>query len=323
MKEQRIRRTNRFKAQAEAALSLKNNKQLIQLGACLAILVIAYLMKISFPSEVKAFVNDHISKGMSVIEIFNSISDGINDAFSWAPYPTETPSASPEASASTSPEVSVSPTASPSASEIPKLENTGQASNSEKLSQKEPIQTLAVIDYSDLNSIGSVYMDELFIFSDPEEDVDDTTEKPISEIIPEKADYTNYTISFPYQNPVKGTVSSEYGYRVHPIDNVTRFHYALDIAANKGVKVSSFADGKVLITGKNSSYGNYILIEHKNGFQTLYAHLSAISVKTNQVVKKGKTIGKVGMTGKATGPHLHFEIRYNGKYLNPALYVKL
>ncbi|MDP4093348.1 MAG: M23 family metallopeptidase [Bacillota bacterium] len=123
--------------------------------------------------------------------------------------------------------------------------------------------------------------------------------------------------------PVNGTLSSPFGMRVDPADNIEKLHKGIDIAANKGVSIKAALSGTVIISGTDSTFGNYIEIDHDNGLLTLYAHCSQLLVKKGQKVKKGDIIGKVGDTGAAVGPHLHFEIRKDGIQLNPLEFIKV
>jgi len=113
--------------------------------------------------------------------------------------------------------------------------------------------------------------------------------------------------------PISGFISQRY-YDYHP---------AIDIAAPKGTPVKAADSGYVAVVGRSDTgYGLYVLIDHGNGFQSLYAHLSVIYVEVGQSVGKGQTIGLCGSTGKSTGPHLHFEIKLNGVRRNPLIYLK-
>ncbi len=116
-------------------------------------------------------------------------------------------------------------------------------------------------------------------------------------------------------------ISSYYGWRIHPITGRRKFHDGLDIAANTGNPVYVYTDGKVVQAGWNGGYGLSILVDHGNGLQTRYAHLSKIYVKVGQKVKTGERIGAVGSTGNSTGPHLHFEVIKNGQTKNPLNYI--
>ncbi|MBO1263814.1 peptidoglycan DD-metalloendopeptidase family protein [Proteiniclasticum sp. SCR006] len=125
-----------------------------------------------------------------------------------------------------------------------------------------------------------------------------------------------------YVRPTSGRISSPYGYRIHPIYGVRRMHTGVDYAAPSGTPVVSIKSGTVILRKYNSSYGNYIIVDHGGGVSSLYAHLSGFAISYGQSVKQGQTIGYVGSTGASTGPHLHFEIRINGQHTNPANYVR-
>lgn len=121
--------------------------------------------------------------------------------------------------------------------------------------------------------------------------------------------------------PVKGIVTSGFGYREHPSDGKVRFHYGLDIAAEEGAEVVSIADGTVAAVGDSTSYGLYVIIRHENGVESLYAHLSEVCVENGNEVRAGDKIGTVGKTGNATAPCLHLELLVNGDYVNPEYYL--
>lgn len=116
-------------------------------------------------------------------------------------------------------------------------------------------------------------------------------------------------------------LSSVFGKRKHPIRKVIRHHDGLDLAAPTGADIRSVAEGYVVFADSYGSYGLLVVVRHQNGMTTHYGHCSQIRAKTGQFVKAGQIIGKVGETGGATGPHLHFEIRKNGKPLDPKLLV--
>ncbi len=123
--------------------------------------------------------------------------------------------------------------------------------------------------------------------------------------------------------PVYGYVTSPYGYRIHPILGRKIFHEGIDIANRKGTYVHATADGVVIrskVNGKGS-FGNNIILRHKYGFSTRYAHLSKVLVKRGQRVKKGEVIGYMGSTGRSTGSHLHYEVRRYGRYRDPEPYL--
>jgi len=141
------------------------------------------------------------------------------------------------------------------------------------------------------------------------------------ENLPDKVSMEQAILGFDYSPPVKGTVSSDFGYREHPVEGEERFHYGVDLAADTGTEVDSFADGTITAVGESSSYGRYCVVSHQGGFSTLYAHCSRITASSGAAVSRGQKIAEVGETGMATGPHLHFELQRDGTYLNPIYYV--
>ena len=118
----------------------------------------------------------------------------------------------------------------------------------------------------------------------------------------------------------KGYISSRYGFRRDPFTGRKRLHKGIDFAGRRGTTVKTVAGGVVQFAGKKGGYGNVVEVDHSNGLVSRYAHLSAITVNVDQVVKKGEAIALVGSTGRSTGPHLHLEVLKNGKNQNPAKY---
>jgi len=121
--------------------------------------------------------------------------------------------------------------------------------------------------------------------------------------------------------PVTGQITSPFGWRRSPFGGSPEFHQGLDIAANMGTTIIAPASGTVISAGWYGGYGNYVLIDHGGGMATGYGHLSQIFVSVGQQIQKGQAIGAVGSTGASTGPHLHFEVRINGKPVDPAAYL--
>lgn len=138
---------------------------------------------------------------------------------------------------------------------------------------------------------------------------------------PENVSYEVLSLPFAETSPVSGDASSGFGYRVHPIQDTLRFHYGTDFAADEGTDVLCFADGTVLSAGWDDGYGNFVKVDHGDGFVTLYGHCSALLVTEGETVTKGERIALVGSTGQSTGPHLHFELIHDGIYLNPEFYL--
>lgn len=134
-------------------------------------------------------------------------------------------------------------------------------------------------------------------------------------------DYVAFT---PMGYPHFGAITSGYGHRENPFtgENVET-HKGLDFRGKRGEIVKSTASGKVTYAGRRGGYGNCIVINHGNGFETYYGHLSRILISEGAQVKAGDNIGKIGSTGRSTGPHLHYEIHKNGKIINPRSFLTL
>ena len=134
-----------------------------------------------------------------------------------------------------------------------------------------------------------------------------------------------YKVAYtPMGYPHFGEITSGFGVRENPFTGEnTETHKGLDIKGATGNLVKSTASGKVLFAGRRGGYGNCIVIDHQNGFQTYYGHLSKILVKVGQDISVGEKIGKIGSTGRSTGPHLHYEIHKNGKPISPRAFLTL
>ncbi len=120
------------------------------------------------------------------------------------------------------------------------------------------------------------------------------------------------------QMPVIGRASSGYGVRMDPIQHKEIKHPGFDLAAPTGTVVGAAAAGTITHAGPAGTYGNLVTVTHAAGYETRYAHLSAVSVKVGDHVDAGAPIGNVGTTGASTGPHLHFEVRHDGAAIDPA-----
>jgi murein DD-endopeptidase MepM/ murein hydrolase activator NlpD len=123
------------------------------------------------------------------------------------------------------------------------------------------------------------------------------------------------------QWPVSGPVTSGFGWRIHPIFHVRKFHAGIDIGAAYGTPIHAADGGRVIYATWMSGYGNTTIVDHGSGISTLYAHQSSIAISSG-TVSKGQVIGYVGATGYATGPHLHFEVRINGNPVDPLGYLR-
>lgn len=166
-------------------------------------------------------------------------------------------------------------------------------------------------------SISRVYEKQLEVQENTEiENICETTIAKINELKrKERATINGVYIAVV---PVKGNITSRYGARESIRDHS---HKGLDIAAKTGTPIKAAADGKIKYADTMSGYGNLIIIDHGNGITTYYGHCSKLYKKEGQKVKAGDVIAAVGNTGNSTGSHLHFEIRKNGVYVNPAKYL--
>lgn len=131
------------------------------------------------------------------------------------------------------------------------------------------------------------------------------------------------TGTFQWPVPSSHTITSNYGYRIHPISGTKKLHAGIDIGAPGGSNIIAADSGTVILSsfGYNGGYGNYVIISHGNGITTRYAHCSNLFVSVGQTVTKGQLIAAVGSTGASTGNHCHFEVRINGGSKNPLNYL--
>ncbi|HSB68959.1 MAG TPA: peptidoglycan DD-metalloendopeptidase family protein [Candidatus Methylomirabilis sp.] len=121
--------------------------------------------------------------------------------------------------------------------------------------------------------------------------------------------------------PIKGLVTAGYGYRRSPFTGQREMHEGLDIAAPLGTPILATADGIVSFVGPLAGFGNVVFLNHGHGFTTFYAHVSTSPVKEGQQVRRGEVVARVGMSGRTTGPHVHYEVQVNGSTVNPMKYV--
>lgn len=133
----------------------------------------------------------------------------------------------------------------------------------------------------------------------------------------------NWNVGFANPLRIKLVVTSEFGWRNHPILRDYRMHDGIDFRAATGTRVYASKTGTIKYSGRKGGYGKVIEIQHEDDFSTVYGHLSRIYVSRGDFVRRGQVIGLSGDTGRSTGPHLHFEIRYKGKSENPARHLDL
>lgn len=134
-----------------------------------------------------------------------------------------------------------------------------------------------------------------------------------------------YNISYtPIGLPFNGSITSEYGHRENPFSGTNiETHKGLDIRGPMGAPVKAMAKGVVIFAGSRGGFGNCVIVKHGNGLETLYGHLSKISVSAGKKIKIGEKLGNIGSTGRSTGPHLHYEVRRNGHQINPKPFLSL
>ena len=135
-------------------------------------------------------------------------------------------------------------------------------------------------------------------------------------------DRTSLVNAYPSEWPVRGWVTSMYGWRTSPHSGARRLHTGLDIAAPRGTPIVAAADGHVVFAGYHSAYGNLVVIDHGYGITTKHAHTSRILVRVGDRVIRGDVIARVGNTGRSTGPHLHFELLQDGVPVNPLPFLR-
>jgi len=142
------------------------------------------------------------------------------------------------------------------------------------------------------------------------------------QFLEKRADYLHTSIrGIPLGYPVFGRITSHIGWRKNPFGGGYEFHSGIDIYAPQGSKVLATADGVVLLAGWYGDYGKAVIIRHPSGYLTLYGHLSQVDVREGQKVKAGDVVGRVGSTGRSTGPHLHYEVIKDNKPIDPSKFL--
>lgn len=148
----------------------------------------------------------------------------------------------------------------------------------------------------------------------------DRLTKEILSMIDTSSKYVGGEFTWPC--PASTYITSSFGNRLHPILKQWIFHTGVDIGCSSGKDILAAASGKVILAEYYGGYGNCVMIDHGGGIVTLYGHSSKLCVSKGDVVTRGQVIAKVGSTGRSTGPHLHFEVRKNGEYINPMSYFQ-
>lgn len=179
--------------------------------------------------------------------------------------------------------------------------------------------------YTEVATIVKNYENDIAELQDSYEDMLDE-QKEIEKALQEITGSVVGTGRFTWPVPGYYKLSSKYGYRWHPVTGTWKLHTGIDISSSGiyGARIVAADDGTVSLSGWNGGYGWCVVINHGNGYSTLYAHMKAASsLKKGQAVTKGSTVGYVGSTGTSTGPHLHFEIRQNGSPKDPLKWFNL
>ena len=135
--------------------------------------------------------------------------------------------------------------------------------------------------------------------------------------------YLDTLQNVPLGPPVPGVLTSRFGQRIDPINGESAYHQGVDIRGSMGSDIKATADATVLVQSYDKGSGRYIVLDHGNGFRTKYAHLKKSLVQKGDIVQRGQVIGLVGNSGRSTGPHVHYEIHYNDKIVNPTRFVRI
>jgi murein DD-endopeptidase MepM/ murein hydrolase activator NlpD len=149
------------------------------------------------------------------------------------------------------------------------------------------------------------------------------TETSYDQLLDKADNYLQTIRKLPLGKPLAGSITSRYGKRRDPVNGKRGFHSGVDIKGKKGAKIYATASGKVIKALYNGGYGNFVQIDHGNGYITTFAHMQNYVVQEGDTVERGQLIGQVGSTGRSTGPHLHYEISLNDKTINPAKFMKI
>jgi murein DD-endopeptidase MepM/ murein hydrolase activator NlpD len=140
-------------------------------------------------------------------------------------------------------------------------------------------------------------------------------------ILNAKSFWYKNNIDLDFITPIEGILTGEFGTRRFYNGTEGRFHNGIDLAAKKGVLISAPSSGKVILTGNYYYNGKFVYLDHGKGLKSIFIHLDEILVENGQLIEKGDFIGKIGSTGKSTGPHLHWSVILNNVYINPSMFI--
>lgn len=177
----------------------------------------------------------------------------------------------------------------------------------QKIASKYGLPVEAVQEVNGLEGAGLVAGKELFL----------PGAKPVNSVYSFSGGSSGSSVSAGFRWPVSGRITSGYGWRRHPFTNRRDFHTGIDIKGATGTTIRAAKAGRVVYSGWMGGYGRVVVIDHGKDYSTLYAHCSRLLVSKGQRISAGQSIARVGSSGRATGPHLHFEVRYKNKAINP------
>ncbi|WP_241080961.1 murein hydrolase activator EnvC family protein [Natranaerofaba carboxydovora] len=222
--------------------------------------------------------------------------------------------------------------------EVEEQRDIVQAQKDELEEQENELQTLLADAESQKETIEAREIEQRRLLSELEDEVREYEQrlaqkeqeaKEIEEMLASlqtDGDGLSPPVEWPVANTNTSNITSPYGNRTHPVYNVERFHTGVDIGAPEGTSVLAAESGTVVQSGISGSlqsgYGRIVIIDHGDGYSTLYAHNSENLVSEGEEVSRGETIARIGATGTATGPHLHFEVLVNGEHTNPMEYLQ-
>lgn len=203
-----------------------------------------------------------------------------------------------------------------------KKKNKGKNLNKE--TEKDSVDSEKIVSKDALTNLNTESLEFKSLFQSAEE-LENKGEKQAANLeglFSQLKEYRKQLDATPTISPVKGAITSLFGYRLSPIFGKGQMHWGLDLAAPFGAPIRAAADGIVIRSGNVDDYGIFVDLSHGYGIVTRYAHAQKISVKVGDRVKKGDLLGEVGATGRVTGPHLHYEVEVNGRRVNPSTFIK-
>jgi murein DD-endopeptidase MepM/ murein hydrolase activator NlpD len=323
----------------------RNARRAIKLFICVGLFVVAALMKLLFPSALTA-VGNKLNSVVNYKAALTSLGEGISgekkfttalgEAFTYA-FTGETTAAvssdkSKTDSSNTTPQKTADTTESAAATNANAAGASSEGNDTASAVPNNKTNDNTSAASADVNGASASSDTEVNKDASAADKEDENSNAVIAAFMQSQKKYSDYAIpagvtyempkiSIPYASPLAGVVSSSFGYRIHPVEKVVKFHYGTDIAAKKGTTITAFTAGKVISEGENTSFGKYVIISNGD-IESEYAHCGSVSVKSGQTIKLGQKIATVGATGNATEPCLHFEIKVDGQYVNPEYYVQ-